>query len=959
MTQVVSTRSQKDKQGLKNTCSLLTTLGTLLLLKSGPLAHAIPAYDCEAPNATTSTISLEGPATCPPFDEVYGPEEQRRVQILQTTSHTKVAGYSCKVQISRTACRCQFLTSSHFGCQETATDELIDISPRECRKVIRTGRYRNDEIELTNIAIGRKYTRTYFSHGKLNEDHTCQTTSFTRKGVKYVKSYEQTSLSIQVSATLGETTSPQIATDGGDDVVFSNGIQTAASDRSFQSYQFGTTVWNYTKPGCSQLVEQSQVVELYSGPVQVRTMLKSAPDNALKDALITVNPNNTDVNRLPKAFGLALKFRSSVCGSEAYQTNIAGVLLVFLRPGDTGIKVSNKSMIENPYLTSYITQNTLSHIKTNMHWMGAVRDMYNHICENERSSLQNKLNLLAATSSPYSLEPLLGVGYTSVHAGSALHIIECVREEVSLRTDYKGCAEQIPVWRTERAENGTLLQVPFFMDPILRTLSPIPSLLLCDNRLPVVYHVEEDHWVCNYGNGLAKCPPPTIVQPQSAGLTKLSFNFVAHLGHGIQTPHEIMQHRARVNIYTIGKALMDEAVSANANAGQIQPGGTVGFILGHAQTERLKRAIAENVIPFFKFLGYSWTWLIGLLFFFGLIISLLATMARVWHECRHHGCGLWIFGALLGGVYTVIRMPQRTLRELANVVANSPHARDDRLAGESPYQALHEQLLAVQNRLEQAERGDIRTEKAHFSTFANGAPAKMSDLEPSSPPPYFDPTSPRGQGRRQLAPNIQGEPETGHVLDNEEMPPELAPLMTDYNNRNPGCGPPTLWCGIKTHQRIKSEVPFMPQPAFLPETSREQVKNHPQERVQYQQPKGLTVTAPGGKPVATHATTPLPTWTPPLLNRNREIPLIPLPRPVGDMHSAEKSTLSPGVGHATTQEVTSETGAISRRQPLYMMGEASPQLQRVTTATTMASSTPIWDGNRTITVTPTVTRSQT
>ena len=570
--------------------------------------------------------------------------------------------------------------------------------------------------------------------------------------------------------------------------------------------------------------------------------------------------------------------------------------------------------------------------------------MYRSICENERSSLQNKLNLLAATSSPYSLEPLLGIGYTSVHAGSALHIIECVREEVSLRTDYKGCAEQIPVWRTKRAENGTLLQVPFFMDPILRTLSPIPSLLLCDNRLPVVYHVEEDHWVCNYGNGLAKCPPPTIVQPQSAGLTKLSFNFVAHLGHGIQTPHEIMQHRARVNIYTITQALMDEAVSANANAGQIQPGGTVGFILGHAQTERLKRAIAENVIPFFKLLGYSWTWLIGILFFFGLIISCLSTMARVWHECRHHGCGLWIFGALLGGVYTVIRMPQRTLRELANVVANSPHARDDQLASESPYRL-------AQNGLEHAEIGEMRTGKVHFSTFSNGTPAKMANLEPSSPPPYFNPTSPRAQGRRQFAPNTQGDPENGHTLEEGEMPPELAPLMTDYHNRNPGCGPSTLWGGIKKHQRIKSEVPFIPQPAFLPETDREQVE--------YQQPKGLTVTESGGRVMATQATTPLPTWTTPLVNQHREIPLIPLPNQAGDIQAMEKTTLSPGVGHATTQVVTSATGAISRRQPSYLTGDASPQPQRVTTATATATSTPIWDGNRTITITSPVTRNQT
>ena len=296
----------------------------------------------------------------------------------------------------------------------------------------------------------------------------------------------------------------------------------------------------------------------------------------------------------------------------------------------------------------------------------------------------------------------------------------------------------------------------------------------------------------------------------------------------------------------------------------------------------------------------------------------------------------------------MIRMPQRTLRELANVVANSPHARDDHLAGESPYRL-------AQNGLEQAGRGEVRTEKVHFSTFA----AKGADLEPSSPPPYFDPTSPRVQGRRQFAPNVQGDPENGQTLEEGEIPPELAPLMTDYHNRNPGCGPPTLWCGVKKHQRIKSEVPFMPQTAFPPETGGDQVKNHPQERVHYQQPKGLTVTEQGGRPVTTQATTPVPTWTPPLFNRNREIPLIPLPNPAGDMQSAEKLTLSPSVGHATTQGVTSETGAISRRQPLYMTGEASPQLQRVATATTTASSTPIWDGNRTITITSPVTRSQT
>ena len=219
----------------------------------------------------------------------------------------------------------------------------------------------------------------------------------------------------------------------------------------------------------------------------------------------------------------------------------------------------------------------------------------------------------------------------------------------------------------------------------------------------------------------------------------------------------------------------------------------------------------------------------------------------------------------------------------------------------------------------------------------------MSDLEPSSPPPYFDPTSPRVQGRRQFTPNIQGDPENGHALEEGEMPPELAPLMTDYQNRNPGCGPSTLWCGIKKHQRIKSEVPFIPQPTFLNETDREQVE--------YQQPKGLAVTESGGRTMAAQTTTPLPTWTTPLVNQHREIPLIPLPNQAGDIQAVEKTTLSPGVGHAT--------GAISRRQPSYLTGDASPQPQRVTTATTTATSTPIWDGNRTVTITSPVTRNQT
>ena len=300
------------------------------------------AYDCGSVKDVIATFSLTDNAQCPPFQRSYKNATSETIQVVQKTSNTKTKAHTCKVIMNRRVCRCQFFSSSQFGCQPSMIGFQLPMTSEQCQHMATTGTFVHEEFNVTNIKPNVPAWTTYISHGDRQLSGYCVGTTFTRNDVIYTKSFEQTDVTITLNTLIAPLEPSQIEPDG-EDILLPFGIRYPARYQSMVDPRIGTIVWRYKRPSCPQFGQPIEGFQtIYQGKAQVAIRTSAKIQDKFEGALFSVNIDEPTDAEIPQSFALATHSNNTVCGRTAWNTNVEDVLIIILNYNDKGLNTNNK-----------------------------------------------------------------------------------------------------------------------------------------------------------------------------------------------------------------------------------------------------------------------------------------------------------------------------------------------------------------------------------------------------------------------------------------------------------------------------------------------------------------------------------------------------------------------------------------------------------------------------------------
>jgi hypothetical protein len=279
------------------------------ILCFSPRSSSFPAYDCDHPSTEIRMYNLEQPAPCPDPKFDYDSPVKVQTQFLQATSKIPIRATRCLITVTRKATYCGFTSITYPGVY-TAFEQQVEITPSECREIVRTKIFSLEQV-TTPITIGSPNVVTYFSHGSGTSSGTCTTSSFVRNSVVYSYHYEETILKVWVKEIHG------MYYIGINTIKFDNGIKSIYTDLVERDGEEGLLVWDKINLPCHETFSQ-----IYLGEADLHRFRGSDSENAI----ILVKNNQTD-----QYAGAIVKGVSSVCGIHGYRTQIPGLHVIILR----------------------------------------------------------------------------------------------------------------------------------------------------------------------------------------------------------------------------------------------------------------------------------------------------------------------------------------------------------------------------------------------------------------------------------------------------------------------------------------------------------------------------------------------------------------------------------------------------------------------------------------------------
>jgi len=593
--------------------------------------HAFVAYDCMHPNTTYTVLDLTEPAPCADPVKDFDEPANQTVQVLMTDNLLPMQGYQCRVTISKEVTRCGF-DSMVYGHQWVAWAKQHEVTPDECRKAVQLGTITID-YKSYDVVPGKMLTHIFFSYGKVHPDGTCETTTFWSEGNLHERSYEQTTLTLDVGVIRG-TVDLQ---DGS--VTFANGIRAAYRDTMIRDAYEGTIVWQPEEPECSETVSQ-----VYLGD----SRLHRKKGKEIQGSILMVrNPQDRQF------IGLVLKDPLSLCGARCHATQLKGVIACLMRDLEAPIPEHSFKAAFDPKATHVQTQLSYLHLNTNMRTYQRFEVMQADMCRLERSGLHARLQSIAGSSNPYALSDIIGKGHMVYGGGAAAYLARCQPVEAT-KAEFRNCTIEIPV-----SVNGTLQ----FADPFLATLKEFPTVVPCSSMMPVRWKIS-GRWYC--------ASPKTHLcdQPKQLNTTVTTYVSLGDMTEGLDggmfTPKQMAQRRA----FTVSQTSRDAVVSMLVNSAtkNTKGQGELGSFISPVELESIEDAVGYLFVPFFGFFGEWWSVFLGFCFVACFAKTIIGCIIRAYVLVLENGFGWWILGALWHTVYAIIRAPPEVIKAAVDQV---------------------------------------------------------------------------------------------------------------------------------------------------------------------------------------------------------------------------------------------------------------------------------------------------
>jgi hypothetical protein len=188
-------------------------------------------------------------------------------------------------------------------------NQPVEVTPQECRDALIAGKI-SVQGQRMDFKIGVSHYHQYYSEGGRNARGDCVITTFTRNGVTYQKSYEETTIQVLITKVRGLKLDNTIR--------FPRGLIAPHANGVVRDIHNGMLVWDTKVLRC-----QDRMSLMYQGHAKLhQAMYTYHAQEHLKEAIILVAQNETKIYA-----GLVLEGTRSMCGHVCHNTQIPDVVV--------------------------------------------------------------------------------------------------------------------------------------------------------------------------------------------------------------------------------------------------------------------------------------------------------------------------------------------------------------------------------------------------------------------------------------------------------------------------------------------------------------------------------------------------------------------------------------------------------------------------------------------------------
>lgn len=602
-----------------------------------PPAEAVTAFNCDEEHIKTVPIDLTQPKGCPDPVKDFDPARSEAWRVLQTDTDVPVEAYQCIITVTKEVHRCGF-DSVHYGSIRTVVDEPQPVLPEECRLAARN-RAITYEGKIRHVDLGIVHHFSQYTHGSRDKNGVCKHSNFRSGETNFVKSYEETFLTIQIKIVRGTA---DLSTGN---VLFTNGLRANFADGVMKDQTEGTIVWTATPPSCSKSTSL-----VYNGQVKIHRKRAEGDLGA-----IVMIANGTS----GQYAGFVIRESQTVCRIKCYTTQVDGLVLC---PAYAGTAAATKLQ----YLPHIDTRRTAAqsqmghlHLTENMKVYKRFDAVTKDLCILDKRVLHTKLHALAGTHNPYALLDIMGAGHTVYTAGAVAYVAQCLQVE-GHRVDHPNCTEEVPM-----LINGTVM----FADPLTWILKSFPTVIPCSDLMPVRWKISGVWWCAR--PAATRCDAPKQLNVTTGQETRFSATFTNELGKSLYTTAQREQNKAFRVAQTSRQAVLAKVTNVMTGGGHAS-GPFSGPILRN-QADALIDRVGGTLLPFFDIFGRSIYWITGVLMCLMIIKILIGTLWRLERGYQAHGrtCGFWCLWAWWSTAFQMITFPMEIVKSTLRGVSNA------------------------------------------------------------------------------------------------------------------------------------------------------------------------------------------------------------------------------------------------------------------------------------------------